>query len=503
MPGKYDDLTSLSLRRGFLYPAAEIYGGLAGFYDYGHLGATLKRNWEDLWLETFLNLHENSHLLDTTNILPFRSLDASGHVDHFTDVMLTCRACGRGVMAEWLLEQAGIPGAGLAPDAVDGTVKEKGLACPDCGGAFGPAAAFNMMFPVAIGPGGKDEGFLRPETAQGAYLAFKREHESLRRVLPLGLAIIGRAFRNEISPRQGTYRMREFIQAELQIFFNPAKFDAQLPAAPAEVPAMQVATAAEARGGEAPSRDSKALEADLDLPPWFTRHMAVVWDFYVRQMGFPPERLRFRELGPEERAFYNRLHYDLEVEMESFGGYREVAGVHYRGDHDLSGHQVGSNKRMAVPDDGDRVVPHVLELSFGVDRTLWGLLDVHYDAAGDRIVLRLPPRLAPVQVGVFPHLRKDGLPEKARQVLEPLRGRFRTAYDASGSIGRRYARMDEIGTPYCVTVDHETLEGKGVTLRDRDSREQARVPEDDLPGALDALFGGRGLPRGLAFGPLD
>jgi glycyl-tRNA synthetase len=397
------------------------------------------------------------------------------------------------------VEDAGVPGAGLSPEDVDATVEANGLKCPGCEGPFEGATAFNMMFPVAIGPEGKDQGFLRPETAQGAYLAFKREHETLRRVLPLGLAIIGRAFRNEISPRLGAFRLREFIQAELQIFFNPDRFDDQLPAETLEGQELGVLAASEPSGKEAVSLPAAKLTEEHDVPRFFVHHMVLVREFYVRELGIPPDRLRFHEVGEGERAHYNRIQYDVEVDMESLGGYREVAGIHYRGDYDLAGHQAKSSQKMAVLDGGEKVVPHVLELSFGIDRTFWALLDVHYEKLGDWTVLHLPPALAPVQVGVFPHMRKDGLREKALDVHRKIRGKFRTVYDDAGSIGKRYARMDEVGTPYCVTVDHPSLEGEGVTVRDRDTRMQVRVDEGLLVPVLGSLLAGRGLPAGLSF----
>jgi len=229
MASRYDELTSLSVRRGFLWPAVDLYGGFAGFYDYGHLGARMKRKWEDLWLAYFLGLGDNYHLIDTTTVLPEVSLKASGHVDHFTDVLVACTKCGESFRGDHLIEAVTHEEhEGLSPADVDAKIRELNIRCPRCKGGLGPARPFNMMFPVGVGTLGQDRAYLRPETAQGVYLNFKREFEALRRKLPLGLAIVGRAYRNEISPRQGTYRMREFLQAELQIFFDPATWDADI-----------------------------------------------------------------------------------------------------------------------------------------------------------------------------------------------------------------------------------------------------------------------------------
>ncbi len=490
MASRYDDLFSLSVRRGFVWPAADLYGGFAGFYDYGHLGARLKRKWEDLWLATFLRLGDNYHLIDTTTILPEAALRASGHVDHFTDILVACTKCGESYRGDHLIEAVTHEEhEGLGPADVDAKIAELNLRCPKCKGALGPARPFNMMFPVGVGPLGEDRAYLRPETAQGAYLNFKREFEALRRKLPLGLAIIGRAYRNEISPRQGVYREREFLQAELQIFFDPATFEAQLPLASVRGERLRVAAAAEKAGPGATDRTAGDL-IDAGLPGFYVYHMVQVQRFYVDRLRVPRERFRFAELDERERAFYNKLHYDIQVLQESLGGFKEVGGVHFRTDHDLSGHAAGSKRDLAVQAGDHKVLPHVLELSFGVDRNVWALLDVGYET-GARDVLHLPPAVAPVTVGVFPLLSKQGLPERATALHGDLRASFDAFYDEGGSIGKRYARMDEIGTPFCVTIDHATLEDGTVTLRERDSSAQVRVPSEGLRDALRGLTEGR------------
>jgi len=490
MPSRYDDLLSLSVRRGFLWPAVDLYGGFAGFYDYGHLGARLKRKWEDLWLSYFLGLGDNYHLIDTTNILPEASLRASGHVDHFTDILVACTKCRESYRGDHLIEAVTHQEhEGLGPAEVDAKIQELKIRCPKCKGDLGPARPFNMMFPVGVGPLGEDRAFLRPETAQGVYLNFKREFEALRRRLPMGLAIVGRAYRNEISPRQGAYRMREFLQAELQIFFDPATFSAELPVDSIRDEKVRVASAAEKAGPDATDRTAGEL-VDAGLPPFYAYHMVLVQRFFLDRLGIPRDRFRFAELDERERAFYNKVHYDMQVRQESLGGFKEVGGVHYRTDHDLSGHAAASKKDLAVQVGDHKVLPHVLELSFGIDRDLWALLDVGYEA-GERTVLHLPPAVAPVTVGVFPLLSKQGLPERATALFRDLRAAFDAFYDEAGSIGKRYARMDEIGTPFCVTVDHTTLEDDTVTLRERDSTAQVRVPAARLPGTLGDLLGGR------------
>ncbi|HYS99840.1 MAG TPA: glycine--tRNA ligase [Thermoplasmata archaeon] len=485
----YDDVMSLSVRRGFLWPAVDLYGGFAGFYDYGHNGVLLRRRWEDLWIETFLGLSDNYYLIDTTTILPEAALKASGHVDHFTDILVTCTRCGESYRGDHLLEAATHEEReGLTPAEIDAQIRDLKIRCPNCKGQLGPAREFNMMFPLGIGPTGKDRAYLRPETAQGVFLNFKREFEALRRKLPMGLAIVGRAYRNEISPRQGTYRMREFLQAELQIFFDPETFADQLPFDAVAADRVRIAWSAEKNAASAHDIPAKELVA-RDLPPWYVYHLVMVQRFFLDALRVPRDAFRFAELDEKERAFYNKIHFDVQVRQESLGGFKEVGGVHYRTDHDLKGHEAGSHQKQSVTFGTSKLVPHVLELSFGVDRNAWAVLDLAY-AKGERLVLRLPPRLAPVAVAVFPLVSKDGLPERAEALFADLRKRFTAFYDDSGSIGRRYARMDEIGTPYSVTVDHETLAGRGVTIRERDSQKQIRIPDTKLPEMLAALLSG-------------
>ena len=282
--------------------------------------------------------------------------------------------------------------------------------------------------------------------------------------------------------------MREFLQAELQIFFDPVVFADQVPTASvADVP-VRLCWAAEKNEPTAHDLTSKELVA-RGLPTWYVYHLVQVQRFYLEVLGIPREHFRFAELDAKERAFYNKIHFDVQVRQESLGGFKEVGGVHYRTDHDLAGHEAGSRQKQTVTVGTTRLVRHVLELSFGVDRNVWALLDLDY-TPGERATLHLPPRLAPIGVAVFPLVNKDGLPERAEALYGLLRKRFTAFFDDAGSIGKRYARMDEIGTAFCVTVDHETLEGKGVTLRDRDTQKQVRVPEGDLPARLESLLSG-------------
>ena len=488
---KLDDLLSFTRRKGLVWQSAELYGGMAGFYDYGHLGAGLKRRWEDLWLDYFLGLHDNYHLIDSANVMPEESLKASGHVAHFTDILVECQKCHASYRADTLIEEkTGKSAEDLTTEETDRRIAETGLKCAKCGGAFSKSSPFNMMFPLQVGARQDEHGYLRPETAQGVYLNFNREFELLRKRLPMGLAIIGRAYRNEIAPRQVLYRLRELIQAELQIFFDPEKFDREVNTGQVDDYELNVSLVEER--DMRVMRTVRASELYSRLPPWYVYHMAKIQEFYIDGMKVPAQKFRFREKSEKERAFYNRIHFDIEVELESLGGFREVAGIHYRGDYDLTCHQKGSAKSLEVNIEGKKFIPHVLELSFGVDRNVWALLDLHYSKQGERTLFSIPSRLAPVQVGVFPLMARDGLDSAAAEIAKTLRAAgLRVFYDESGSIGRRYARMDESGTPFCVTVDYDSLEKKDATIRERDSARQVRVPIPDLASRLGALLCGK------------
>ncbi|MFO7618454.1 MAG: glycine--tRNA ligase [Thermoplasmata archaeon] len=492
------DVQSLAKRRGFIWQSAEIYGSMAGFYDYGAMGAMLKRKWENAWLKYFMALNENYYLIDSTNILPEAALKASGHVDSFTDPLVECTKCGHALRADQLIEDAsGLAAEELTLEEIDGKIAELGLVCQRCKGSFGKARTFNMMFPLDVGTKGTDKAYLRPETAQGAYLNFKRHFEIMRRKLPLGLTIIGKAYRNEIAPRQGVYRMRELIQAELQIFMDPETFSDELNLAEMDGKEILVQLV-DMRGKKAVQpMPCRYLVEQHGLPDFYVYHMLKIQDFYLNVINIPKEKFRFYEKSEKERAFYNKVHFDIEVELSTLGGFKELAGLHYRGDYDLARHQNGSKESMEVSIDGRRLIPHVLELSFGVDRNVWALLDIHLvdERTG---VLKLPPMLAPYTFAVLPLMRKDELVPVAREIQALLRDDYDVYYDQSGSIGKRYARMDEIGTPFCITVDFDGLEDRTVTIRDTCTAEQKRIRIDDLEKIAKGLSSGK-----LAFRDLN
>ena len=484
-----DDLFALAKSRGFFWQSAEIYGGQAGMYDYGHLGTLLKRRFESIWLSFFVDTDDDYYLIEGSTILPEKPLVSSGHASRFNDAIISCTKCHAYYRADTLLADASVGvSEGATPDGIDKLVAFHKIKCPKCGGALGKAKAFNMMMDLSLGPEKTDKSYLRPETAQSAYLNFFREFNARRRSLPLGIAVIGKAYRNEISPRQGLFRMRELTQAELQIFFNPESWKTGLDSfknVEVNVVTAKKKTMEKRKIGE--------LVEEKAVPEFYAYHMALIQTFYAKVLGVPKEKIRFLEKGEGERAFYNKIHMDIEIDVESWGGFREVGGLHYRGDYDLTSHTKGSQQDLSVAVDGNRIMPHVLELSFGVDRNVWALIDVFYKKDGERSVLQLPAILAPYQAAIF-SLQKDEKADKAtKKLYDELRQRFKIFMDQSGSIGKKYARMDEIGTPYCITVDFDTVNKESkdyntVTIRNRDDKKQVRVPVDKVASFLSEKF---------------
>jgi glycyl-tRNA synthetase len=477
------NLMDLALRRGFFYPSSEVYGGTAGLYDYGHLGVLLKHHFEETWRTFFLGLNQNFVEIDTCTIMPQAVFEGSGHLKSFNDPLIQCHSCHRRHKADLLLEEEGIEAEGMTAEEMSETLTAHSVHCPVCGGELSEVHWFNMMFELTMGAAEKGEtekAYLRPETAQGCYVSFKRLFEVLRNQMPLGLAIIGRAYRNEISPRQGFYRLRELNQAELQIFFDSHLLDMHPEFSTVENQKMRVLSVKDRNKDTAQEIPLK----DVDVPEFYGYYMAKVQDFYLKILKIPNHLFRFRELSEDERAFYNKIHWDMEIYTESLGGFKEAGGIHYRTDHDLLGHQKASGKKMEINIQGKKFIPHVLELSFGVDRNLLMLMDVAHTEEENRVLLRLPPVVAPYTVAVFPLVSKDGLVEVSREIYNDLKSTFNVFFDEKGSIGKRYRRQDEIGTPFCITIDYDTLEDSTVTLRNRDTMDQERVQRNVLAKIL-------------------
>ena len=432
-----DKIVSLSKRRGFVFPSSEIYGGIGSSYDYGHYGVLLKNNVKAQWWRALLQERDDVVALDSAIIQHPRTWEASGHLAGFTDPLVDCRTCKLRFRADHL----DVLACGRRPSKHPGEDEQCDLT---------PARDFNLMFETTVGPV-KDEGatvYLRPETAQGIFLNFKHYLQFSRKKPPFGIAQIGKSFRNEITPGNFIFRTREFEQMEMEYFVPPA-----------------------------------------EASRWYEYWLAERLHWYT-ELGIRPDHLRLRAHDADELSHYSSATSDVEYLYPI--GWQELEGIANRGDFDLSRHAEYSGQKLEYVDSasGQRYVPYVIEPAAGADRAMLAFLVDAYDEdeidGEPRTVLRLHPRLAPIKVAVLPLVRKDGQPELARKVERDLRERMQVEYDEGGAIGRRYRRQDEIGTPWAVTIDHRSLEDRTVTVRERDSLTQARIPIDALGDELEA-----------------
>jgi len=470
----YEELLRLALERGFFFPSAEIYNEApAGFWEYGPTGLLMRNNFIREWRRRIVR-NDDMLEIDGSVILPKIVFEASGHLSSLVDPIVQCTKCGTKIRADkYISEKTGLQiDERLSPEEFQNLILKYELHCPKCGGEFGKPTKFNMMFRVGVGAEDSD-AYLRPETAQSIFVDFARLSKTMRIKLPKGIAQVGRSFRNEIAPRQALIRLRELMQAEVEVFFNPtAKFD------PSRFEKIKHITMNVLSQNSDPNQ-SKNLTASEAVVVFggmeiITYYFALLQDFYEK-CGFPKEKTRFRELSAADRAFYTTSAFDFEVETSS--GWLELVACNYRTDYDLKNHAKFSKKDLEVMDgDKGKVLPHVVELSLGVDRSLFSLLDLHFYHEQERDVLRLQPNIAPFLAAVFPLISKGEIEARAISLYQNLKLEdFQTFYDDSGAIGRRYRRMDEIGTPYCLTVDHKSLEDETVTLRERDSMGQSRI----------------------------
>ncbi len=486
------DLAVFLKKKGFIYPSCEIYGGVAGLYDYGHLGTLLKKNWENVWRNYFLGLNDNFFEIETANIAHENVFRASGHLENFSDPIVKCSkvGCDFSERADHFVTRAtGKRTEGWSPEDLNLAIKADGLMCPTCKSVLAPCEAMNMMFPVNMGVGGRNRAFLRPETAQSPYVNFKSQHEILRKKMPMGLALIGRAYRNEISPRNLTLRQREFTQAELQIFFNPSTINTHPNFDSVSGYLLNVLLECDRAGGVVVARSALAL-VESGLPQFYVYHLCKIQQFYADVLHLDMTKFRLYQLDDSEKAFYNKYHFDLEIEMNEHG-WVEVGGLHYRTDHDLGGHERISKVSMEVFDEvtQEKYIPHVLECSFGVDRNVYALLDLGYvdDTTRGNVVLKLRPTVAPFVCAVLPLVKnKEEITALARSVFGVVKSVGRAYYDETGTVGKRYARADEQGVPFCVTVDFESLTDGCVTVRDRDTTTQDRVKITELKAYFEA-----------------
>jgi glycyl-tRNA synthetase len=557
---KYDLLSDLGKRRGYFWPSFEIYGGVSGYVDLGPLGTKLKRKIEDLWLNLFVYQHRFV-ALTTPVIMPEQVLEASGHVEHFKDLMVTCTNCRKHFRADLAISEAmpartDIALEAMGPEEIDAFIFENHIPCPECGGTLGPAEYYSTMFKTNIGAYGDVTGYGRPEAAQGIFTDFKRVYETSRERLPIGVAQVGTVMRNEISPRQGPLRLREFTIMEMEVFFDPNESHCEFlnRVKDIELPLLLVK---KRETGNAELTYVKATEATTEgyvKTEWSAYFMALSIIF-AQKLGVPYAKQRFEEKLQAERAHYSAQTFDHQILLDRWG-WVEIAGHAYRTDFDLNAHikhsgidlsifkpfpqPVERKTRVVIPngsvlgpilrektgkivdalskanpeelkssfeklgyveiegikilpshvkfeernirESGRRVVPHVVEPSYGAERIVYSTLEYAYTRAEGRVILRIPKLLAPLQMMVLPLIPKDGLTEVALEVADFLsKNELDVDYDDSGTIGRRYARADEIGVPISVTVDYQTQKDGTVTLRDRDTWAQVRTSWRSIP----------------------
>jgi glycyl-tRNA synthetase len=479
-----EQVMDVSLRRGFVWPAFEIYGGAKGFYDYGPMGALLKRNIEEMMRVQYV-IEEGCLEVSCPTVTPEAVWVASGHVKSFADVIVECEKCGEPYRADHLVaEHLKIHTDGMKIPEMEKHIREARIVCPKCKGPLGQPYTYNLMFGTYIGPGKtKVQAYLRPETAQTTYLPFKRLWTTGREKLPMGVMQIGRSYRNEISPRQGMLRLREFTQAEIQFFVDPQNKDSERYG---EVKDTKVKIWSEelqnAGKTAAEMTIAEAVEKGIMKSKMIAYQLVRAWQLF-QKMGIPESKLQMRQHKSDERAFYSNETWDIEFLSQDYGRV-EMVGISDRTDYDLTAHQNLSKQDMSVSKDGRKFVPHVIEVAYGIDRPIYCTLESCYtEQTGEkeRTYFKFPKVVAPYRAAVFPLVNKDGVDKKAREVFEKMKdaGLF-VQWDSSGSIGRRYARADEVGIPYCVTIDYDTLKDDTVTIRDRDSMQQERVKISEL-----------------------
>lgn len=470
-----DRIADVSKRRGIVYPSFEIYGGVGGFIDYGPIGSRIKQNVEDIFRRHYV-VSEGCFEVQCPTVSPEEVWIASGHVKGFADLLVECQKCSEGFRADKLLEEKGVEAEGKPADEVEKLLGEKGIVCPQCGGKLSKPYSYNLMFATTVGTGSrKKTAYLRPETAQTTYLAFRRLWEFARRKLPFGVVQIGHSFRNEISPRQGMIRLREFNQAEIQFFMDPQ--DKKAPRF-REVSGRRVKITD--KGGKVHDTTIGEAHSKGTIPIQFIAyHLGKAMGVF-EDMGIDGLRLQLRQHREDERAFYSSDTWDVEYVSESYGRI-ELVGIADRTDYDLSQHMRQSREDMNVNIEGRKFVPHVVEVAYGIDRPIYCILESCYREEGERAYFSFPKKVAPYLAGVFSLVRKDGIDEKTEEVFRSLRDRGLYVFvDHSGSIGKRYARADEVGVPYSITVDYDTLKDDSVTVRSRDDKSQIRVKVANL-----------------------
>ncbi|MFN3909923.1 MAG: glycine--tRNA ligase [Candidatus Anstonellaceae archaeon] len=475
----YEKIFDIGLQRGFFCPSAEIYGSLAGFYDYGPIGLKIINKMKELWREKFLN-NENFFEIKSSLLLPKKVLQASGHIKNFFDPVVFCKKEKKAFRADHLLALNGEfhhPTTNL--EELGEKLKKLKIKCPDCKGELSEPITFNLMFSTKLGTINQEEVFLRPETAQGIFLNFKRIFLQNGSKLPLGIGQIGPSFRNEISPRKGLIRLREFEQMELEYFFNPEvqKFNGF------ESISSKNLTFKFQDNNKKQMSLKEAIEQKIIPNEIFATFLFWQQELFF-SWGIDPTRFYFAFIDKKELPHYSVCNVDAEVDT-SYGGI-ELSGTSYRTNFDLSSHQQFSKENLEVLDqtEGKKIIPHVIEPSIGLDRSFYAVLEHCYRPKSkekDWEWFAFPTSVSPYLIAIFPLMKKDGLDELAREVYLLLKQKKMDCYySETGSIGKRYARADEIGVPYCLTIDYESLDKKDLTIRFRDDGKQQRIKMDEI-----------------------
>ncbi len=566
-----EKVMSISKKRGILYPSFEIYSGVAGFYDYGPLGGLLKNNIMNLWRKYYV-FQEGFYEIEAPTVMPRNTLKASGHVDNFTDPMTQCTECNEVYRADHIIEAVIDDDVeGLPDERLTEIIAENNITCPDCGGKLGDVTSYNLMFKTQIGASGKQVGFMRPETAQGIFIAFKRISRFYKDKLPFGIVQLGKSYRNELSPRQGVIRLREFTQAEAEIFVDPTDKSHKYYKNITDCE-LKLYSQKEQLNNEEPItiKVKEAINSGIVSSEMLIYQIVLASNF-LNDIGIPKEAIRFRQHLPDEMAHYAIDCWDAEVKTDQFG-WVEIIGIADRTDFDLKSHIAHSKEDLSVfkeydeaktvtvtkptfnmkkfgptfkgdspkakellenanPEEikekfenegvykfsigeneyeidesfvtfntteeqikGERFVPHVIEPSYGIDRIIYSTLLHSYtedvsEEGETRAYFKLPAKIAPIKAAVLPLVNKEVLTSIAEDIEITLRENgFITSFDTSGTIGRRYARADEIGVPFAITVDYESVEDHKVTIRDRDTFKQKRVAINRLPLIINQLI---------------
>ena len=560
----HDKMTNISAKRGFLWPSFEIYSGVSGFTDYGPLGASLKNNIMQKWRKQYVS-GEGFYEIEGPTVMPKEVLKASGHVDNFTDPMTKCEECGEVFRADHIIEEViGEDVESLENEELDSIVIENNIVCPECGGKLANIWNYNLMFKTMIGAKGDKVGYMRPETAQGIFILFKRLERFFRGKLPFGVVQLGKAYRNEISPRQGVIRLREFTQAEAEIFLNPKdKTTPKFKQIENEILYLSSQEVQETNGEPLKITAKEAVDKGIVANEMLVYQLYLAKKF-LNEIGIPDEVLRFRQHLAGEMAHYALDCWDVECLTDKYG-WVEIIGIADRGDYDLTSHTEFSNdelnvfieydqpklvkktvvkpnlskfgpvfkgdspkvkqaieqadsdeiikaledngkyvieldKTYEVPEElliveeveeeisGEKIVPHVIEPSFGIDRIVYSVL-LHSFKDGQKDYFKFAGEVAPVQVGVYPLVNKEGPREIAEDITNKLRLEgYTVEHEVTGTIGKRYARADEIGVPLAITVDFDTLDDEKVTIRNRDSEKQERIAIDEINSYLEEYY---------------